>query len=73
MSEPVYHSVREFAAAYGLEYAEVNRLIGMGIIRPRRTHGNSVLTETDMMKYVRWNTERVKAKRKRPAYVYAGA
>ena len=72
MSEPVYHSVREFAAAYGLEYAEVNRLIGMGIISPRRTHGNSVLTETDMMKYVRWNTERAKAKRKRPAYVYGG-
>ncbi len=56
MGEPVYHSVREFAETYGFTRQEMSRLIGLGVIKPRRNRGNSVLTETDMMRIVQYNT-----------------
>lgn len=56
MVEPIYHSVREFAENYGFTRTEMNHLIGSGVIEPRRIHGNTVLTETDMMKIVQHNT-----------------
>lgn len=57
MAEPVYRSVREFVETYGFTRQEISHFIGLGVIEPRRDHGNSVLTETDMMKIVRYNTE----------------
>lgn len=56
MAEPIYRSVREFAETYGFTRTELNHLIGTGVITPRRIHGNTVLTETDMMKIVQYNT-----------------
>lgn len=56
MGEPVYHSVREFAETYGFTRQEMSRLIGRRVVVPRRNHGNSVLTETDMMRIVQYNT-----------------
>lgn len=56
MVEPIYHSVREFAETYRFTRSEINHLIGTGVIEPRRIHGNTVLTETDMMKIVQYNT-----------------
>lgn len=56
MGEPVYHSVREFAETYGFTRQEMSRLIGLGVITPRRNRGNSVLTETDMIRIVQYNT-----------------
>lgn len=58
MPEPTYRSTLEFADAYGIERRELSRLIGLGVIKPRRERGNSVLSETDMMKIVRYNTAR---------------
>lgn len=62
MVEPSYKSTREFADTYGIDRDDLNRAIAAGAVKPRRNHGNSVLTETDMIKYVRWNTERNKEK-----------
>ena len=56
MGEPVYGSVREFAETYGFTRQEMSRLIGRRVITPRRNRGNSVLTETDMMRIVQYNT-----------------
>jgi hypothetical protein len=36
---------------------EVIRLIFLGELKPRREHGNSVLTESDMVRYV-WRKKR---------------
>lgn len=61
MAEPVYYSIAEFETAYGLDRTEVNRYIALGVIQPRRVGGNSILTETDMMRIVRYNTtQRIK-------------
>lgn len=62
MGEPVYRSVREFAECYGIPRQEMSRLIGLGIVKPRRERGDSVLTETDMLRIVRYNTETRKKK-----------
>lgn len=58
MVEPTYNTISEFADAYKLERRELNRLIALGVIKPRRDHGNSVLSETDMMRIVKYNTEK---------------
>ena len=61
MTEPTYRSTLEFADAYGIERRELSRLIGLGVIKPRRERGNSVLSETDMMRIAQYNTtQRIK-------------
>lgn len=56
MGEPVYGSVREFADTYGIPRQKMNHYIAIGVVKPRRTGGNSRLTETDMMRIARHNT-----------------
>ncbi len=56
MGEPVYDTVGKFAETYRFDRREVCRLIWMGVLHPRRQRGNSVLTETDMVRFVQWNT-----------------
>lgn len=58
MVEPTYSTIGEFADAYKIERRELNRLIVLGIIKPRRERGNSILSETDMMKIAKYNTKR---------------
>lgn len=63
MGEPMYHTVGEFAKTYGFDQQEVRKMIGLGVLRPRRMRGNSILTETDMVRFVQWNTAQ---RKKRP-------
>lgn len=51
------YSINEFAERYHFTRHEVIRLIFLGELKPRREHGNSVLTETDMVRYV-WRKKR---------------
>lgn len=52
MNEPTYSSVGEFAEAYGFTRREMSLLIAQGEFTPRRNHGNSVLSETDFVRYL---------------------
>ncbi len=52
------YTVDEFAKQYRFrDRREVRRYIALGVIQPMRVHGNSKLTENDMMKIVEYNTK----------------
>lgn len=53
------YTVGEFAERYRFrDRREVTRYIALGVIKPMRVHGNSVLTENHMMDIVKYNTKR---------------
>ena len=56
------YTVSEFAEKYRFsDRREVTRYIALGVIKPRRERGNSVLSETDMMRIAQYNTtQRIK-------------
>lgn len=56
------YTVGEFAERYRFrDRREVTRYIALGVIKPMRVHGNSVLTENHMMDIVKYNTnQRIK-------------
>lgn len=58
MNEPTYSSIGEFAETYGFTRREMSRLIARGEFTPRRNRGNSVLTETDFVRYMMRKHER---------------
>lgn len=56
---PETYSIGEFAERYRFrDRREVTRYIALGVIKPQRVHGNSVLTENHMMDIVKHNTKR---------------
>ena len=63
MNEPTYSTVGEFAEAYGFTRREMSRLIAQGEFKPRRNHGNSVLSETDFVRYLIRKHERQESKK----------
>lgn len=53
------YTVSEFAEKYHFrDQWEVTRYIALGVIKPRRERGNSVLTEKHMMDIAKYNTKR---------------
>ena len=56
------YSIGEFARRFRFgDRREVTRYIALGVIKPIRVHGNSVLTENHMMDIVEYNTnQRIK-------------
>lgn len=56
---PETYTIAEFTERYRFrDRREVTRYIALGVIKPIRIHGNSVLTENDMMDIVKYNTKR---------------
>lgn len=54
---PESYTIDEFAKRYRFrDRREVRRYIALGVVQPMRIHGNSRLTENDMMKIVEYNT-----------------
>ena len=53
------YTIDEFTKRYRLrDRREVIRYIALGVVRPMRIRGNSRLTENDMIKIVKYNTEK---------------